>query len=329
MAGTAAFPWLLARTALAGVWLCWAPSAQADPLPADPLPMVEVASGVFVHAGRHEETDAANAGDIANCGFIVGDDAVAVIDTGGSPAIGRRLREAIRVHTDRPVRYVINTHMHPDHVLGNAAFLPHQPDPGQSDSGQPDFVGHHNLPAALAARGGHYRQAFGAAVSPAAAAEVRIIPPTFVVSDRLELDLGGRVLDLVAWPVAHTDNDLTVLDRRTATLWAGDLLFMERAPAIDGSVLGWLSILDGLGMEPATRVVPGHGPPSAPWPDAAADLRRYLDRVVGGVRAVLAAHGTIQQAVDTVASDEAPRWRLFDAYNPRNATAAFAELEWE
>ncbi|WP_286192320.1 quinoprotein relay system zinc metallohydrolase 2 [Roseomonas genomospecies 6] len=324
MAGTAAFLRTPAPTALAriwvlgiwlsGVWLLWAAPAQADP-----LPMFEVAPGIFVHAGRHEETDPGNVGDIANCGFIVGDDAVAVIDTGGSPTIGRRLREAIRVRTDRPIRYVINTHMHPDHALGNAAFLPDQP----------DFVAHHNFQAALMARSGHYRKSFEAAVGSEAAGEVQFLPPTVVVSDRMDLDLGARVLELVAHPVAHTDNDLTVLDRYTATLWTGDLLFMDRAPAIDGSVLGWLRLLDTLAAEPAARVVPGHGPPSAPWPDAAADLRRYLNQIVAGVRSVQAAHGTMQQAVDTVASDEAPHWRLFDAYNPRNVTAAFAELEWE
>lgn len=304
---------------LFGLWIVWAAPASADP-----LPVTEVAPGVFVHAGLHEDTDAANAGDIANCGFIVGDDAVAVIDTGGSPAVGRRLREAIRARTDRPIRYVVNTHMHPDHVLGNAAFLADKP-----GADQPDFVAHRNFQAALMARGNHYLRAFDAAVGREAGAEVRIVPPTVTVADRLELDLGRRVVELVARPVAHTDNDLTLFDRQTATLWAGDLLFMERAPAIDGSVLGWLRLLDSLGAEPAARVVPGHGPPSAPWPEAARDLRRYLERVVAGVRAVQAAHGTIQQAAGTVAADEAPRWRLFDSYNPRNVTAAFAELEWE
>ncbi|WP_353861331.1 quinoprotein relay system zinc metallohydrolase 2 [Azospirillum formosense] len=319
MAAAATFLRPSARAALAGVWLSVWLFGAAAPATADPLPVFEVAPGVFVHAGRHEETDAANGGDIANCGFIVGNEAVAVIDSGGSPALGHRLREAIRVHTDRPIRYVVNTHMHPDHALGNAAFLPDRP----------DFVAHVRFQPALAARLDHYRQAFDDAVGAAAAAEVRLIAPTVAVTDRLELDLGGRVLDLVAWPVAHTDNDLTVIDRQTRTLWAGDLLFMERAPAIDGSVLGWLRTLDALAAEPATRVVPGHGPPSAPWPDASVDLRRYLNGVVEGVRKVQAAHGTIQQAVDTVAADEAPRWRLFDSYNPRNVTAAFAELEWE
>lgn len=299
---------------MAAVWLLWTASAGADP-----LPVVEVAPGVFVHTGLHEETDAANQGDIANCGFIVGSEAVAVIDTGGAPAIGQRLREAIRARTDRPIRYVINTHMHPDHVLGNAAFL----------SDEASFVAHQNFQAGLMARGSHYLHAFEEAAGPTAAQAVRLMPPSIAVADRLDLDLGQRVIELTAQPPAHTDNDLTVFDRQTGTLFTGDLVFMERAPAIDGTVLGWLEVLDRLSGIPAARAVPGHGPPSAPWPDAAADLRRYLDRIVAGVRAVQKAHGTIHQAIATVATDEGPRWRLFDDYHPRNVTAAFAELEWE
>lgn len=298
---------------VAGAWL-----VPLAPAWSGPLPVTEVAPGVFVHAGAHAETDAANDGDIANCGFVVGTDAVAVIDTGGSPSVGRRLREAILARTGRPIRYVVNTHAHPDHVGGNEAFLPDGP----------AFVGHANLPAALAARRDHDRRAYEAATG-RPAGDRGPVAPTVTVGDRMEIDLGGRVLELVAHPVAHTDHDLSVLDHGTATLWTGDLVFQERAPAVDGSALGWIAVLDALARVPARLAIPGHGPPASPWPDAAADLRRYLEGIVTDIRAVQKAGGTIQQAVATVPPAGGTAWRLIESYHPRNVTAVFAELEWE
>jgi quinoprotein relay system zinc metallohydrolase 2 len=285
---------------------------------AAPLPVTEIAPGIFVHRGVHELASADNLGAIANVGFAVGDEAVAVIDSGGCARGGARLRATIRTVTALPVGYVIASHVHPDHLLGHAAFV----------ADRPTFVGHAKLPAALAMRAAYYLDNLSHDLG-ALAEGTEIVEPSLIVAEAASIELGGRTLSLVAHPTAHTDNDLSVFDEATGTLWLADLLFMERVPVVDGSLLGWLGVLEAVQAWSAERVVPGHGPTSAPWPAAARDQTRYLERLRDDVRALIARGGTIEEAVATAGDGERPSWRLFDFYHARNVTAAFTELEWE
>jgi quinoprotein relay system zinc metallohydrolase 2 len=289
----------------------------AHPAPDGPLEMTEAAPGVFVHFGAHELMDARNEGAIANVGFIVGSESVAVIDTGGSVREGRRLLQAIRAVTPKPIRYVINTHAHPDHVFGDAAFV----------SKDAVFTGHRNLARALSERGPFYVAAFRRTMGTALDG-VEIIAPQRSIDSEEKLDLGNRILTLHAWRPAHTDNDLTVLDETTRTLFAGDLVFLQHIPVVDGSLRGWLATLAQLAAIPAQRVIPGHGP-AAPWPAALEDERRYLESLARDCRALIAAGTPLAEAAQKAGLSEKSHWDLFLEYNARNATAAFAELEWE
>lgn len=299
--------------------LAWLLALTSPGWPVEALPVREIAPGVFVHQGRYEIFTPRNSGDTSNAGFVIGRDGVAVIDTGGSPRVGAGLLAAIRERTKLPIRYVINTHMHPDHVFGNTAFT------GEN----PQFVGHAKLPRALAARADRYlainRELLGEAFE-----GTRILPPQTLVKDRLELDLGDRKLRVEAHPTAHTDNDVTVFDEKTGTLFLGDLLFARHVPALDGSIRGWLALLDDLATRTdIKRAVPGHGPDQMPWPAAIAAEKRYLTKIADEVRAMIKDGRTLAEAAKTAGLSEKDAWLLFKEYHARNVSAAFAELEWE
>jgi quinoprotein relay system zinc metallohydrolase 2 len=284
----------------------------------DTFSLISPARGVYVHPGRALALDAPGHDDIANIGFIVGERCVAVIDTGGSVRIGRLLRTAIRERTPLPICYVINTHVHVDHVLGNAAFR----------ADQPSFVGHAALAAAMARSRDFFIKEYAADLD-APAGPDQIVGPDRPVETELVLDLGRRPIRLRAFPTAHTDCDLTVYDERTATLWTGDLLFRQRLPALDGSLKGWLAAIDSLLPRKVKLVVPGHGDVTSDLAAALRPERAYLQSLLEGVRAELAQGKSMQDAIAQVGSGEKNGWLLWDEVHPRNVARAYEELQWE
>ena len=302
--------WLTALAALS----CALPAHA----PAD-FPVAEVAPGVFVHLGKPLALEAAGHDDIANLGFIIGSRCVAVIDTGGSVRIGRALRGAIRARTTLPGCYVIKTHVHVDHVLGNDAF----------QAPATHFIGHAQLATALSQSREFFLKNYAGDLDAPPSPQQIIGPDTTVAIDTdLELDLGARRLHLRAWPKAHTDSDLTVFDDSTATLWTGDLLFVQRTPALDGSIKGWLAALERMNALPAKHVVPGHGPPSRDLPAALEPQRRYLQALLVGLRQEIADGKPLQAAIREV-NPEHSGWLLWDETHPRNVARVYQELEWE
>ncbi|WP_413205979.1 quinoprotein relay system zinc metallohydrolase 2 [Rhodospirillum sp. A1_3_36] len=294
-------------------------SPRCQPRPPSTLTVTEVAPDTFVHRGAVEEPGPGNGGDVANLAFVIGADGVAVIDSGGSRAEGEAVYLAIRARTEKPIRYLILTHMHPDHIFGAAPL---------KEAGA-EILGREGLTRAMAEREGTYEGNFARFIGEPGFLGTRMVAPDREVGAEESLDIGGHDLLLSPQPLAHTATDLTVLDKSTDLLFSGDLVFDSHTPTLDGSLLGWRKVLAALGAGPATRVIPGHGGPILPWPAGEVDTDRYLSVLETDARAAIKAGEPLSEASRTIGLEEAGHWRLFDVYNARNATAAFTELEWE
>lgn len=283
------------------------------------LNVKQVAQGIYVHQGLVEVPDRHNHDAIANIGFIVGEACVAVVDSGGSPAQGQQLKEVIKKITQVPICYVINTHVHPDHIFGNSAF---------KNINNIKYVGHKKLARAMSERGAFYLARSEEQIAVKLTAD-DIIAPTISVENTLTLDLGGRILILSAHPTAHTDNDLTVLDKKTNTLWLSDLLFLSHLPVLDGSLKGWLNVLDKLEKREFDVVIPGHGAIVRDWPASLQAEKQYLQYLARTIRYKIKKGVYMEEVLRTVDYPAKDQWQLFDDFHKKNLSSAYAELEWE
>jgi len=284
----------------------------------DSFAIESLGDGIYVHHGVHLDIDDGYQGDICNASFIVGSKGVAVIDTGGSFKVGKQLREAIRKITSLPVIYVINTHVHPDHIYGNAAFL----------NDKPQFIGHDKLANAMELRHEAYAK-LNARLLGADAQASELVKPTMTVKSTLELDLGDRKLTLTAHPVAHTNTDVSVIESKAGTLFTGDLLFIDRTPVLEGDIKGLITEVQKLKNSPAKQVVPGHGPVTKDWIVALNNDERYLSVLLTDIRASIKKGESMESTMNTAAASEKGKWVLFDVANRRNVNTIYPALEWE
>ena len=106
-------------------------------------------------------------------------------------------------------------------------------------------------------------------------------------------------------------------------------MFEGHIPVIDGSILGWIKLMDKLAATPADHVVPGHGSVTMKWPAALEPQKTYINKLAADLRKIIADGGTMLDAQKQAGNSEMPKWKLFTEFNARNASTAFAELEWE
>ena len=285
---------------------------------ADTFELTKVAEGVYVHHGQHLDIDDGYQGDICNIGVVIGREAIAVIDTGGSKHTGEQLLQAIKAISPLPIRYVINTHVHPDHTYGNAAF----------QNGTTHFVGHEKLANTMLLRKEQYEKLNARLLGDAGKASNTVTPDT-PVHNQLTLDLGERQLQLQAQRVAHTHTDLTVLDTKTNTLFTGDLLFAQRTPVVEGDLKGLIAALEQINQSHYALIVPGHGLENNDQPTILGNELRYLNLLLADIRTSIKKGISMEQTMDTAAASERDKWQLFDIANRRNVNVVYPQLEWE
>lgn len=245
----------------------------------------QIADDVWLLEGSTDNFDKANGGNIVNTGFIVTESGVVVIDSGPSRRYGEAMRAAIASVTDRPVIKLLLTHHHPDHVLGNQAFT--------------------DVPIAALAGTTELLREQGNAMAENMYRLVgdwmrgtEVVLPTETLAPGT-LDIGGRSLRLLALR-GHTGADLAILDERSGVLFAGDILFYQRAlttpnsPGLDV----WLEDLDTLEALPWKRLVAGHGPVAD---DAAPflQMRDYLGWLDGLLREAANGGADMNEAIQS------------------------------
>ena len=213
----------------------------------------QIAPEVYAVIGATEDFDTKNGGNIVNTAFIIGSDGVVVIDSGPSLRYGQQLRQAIAQVTDKPVALVINTPHHPDHFLGNQAF---------ADVAIGALA---ETRTAIGAEGNAFAENLYR-MSGSWMKGTEVLAPNRTLSAGA-LAVAGRRLRLLAFD-GHTGADLAIFDEASGVLFAGDLVFNQRAPTTPhADIAHWLQSLTALEKMTHERgfrvLLPGHGQPAS------------------------------------------------------------------
>ena len=292
-----------------------APAAAQAPMPK----AVKVAPDTYMVQGASALGSSANRNFISNAAFVVTPEGVLVVDALGSPVLALELLAEIRRITAAPVRYVVLTHYHADHVYGLQAF---------KEAGA-TIIAHKDGQLYLNSETAQLRlKASREDLAPAVNADTRLVPADRWIDQRTTLQMGG--LDFVLQPAgpAHTPEDLVVWVPQLKLLIAGDLVFRGRVPFVGQADSGrWIAALDTLLAFDASVIVPGHGPVSH---SARADLELtrdylvYLRQTMGEAARNMDPFEEAYARTDWSRFDQLP---LFNAANRINAYNTYLLME--
>jgi glyoxylase-like metal-dependent hydrolase (beta-lactamase superfamily II) len=312
--------WFAAFALLAAALPCAAQAASNAGTAGPALHATEVADRVWFVQGAAALGSPANRNFISNAGFVVTDDGVVVVDALGSPALADELLAEIRRVTSQPVRYVIVTHYHADHIYGLQAFK----------AAGATIVAHRAGREYLNSDTAQKRlEASRLELAPWVDDKTRLVPADrWLDQDETQLRVGSYDILIRHVGPAHTAEDLVVFVPKLGALFSGDLFFRGRIPFVgQADSRLWISSLERLIDYRPRIVVPGHGPASTdPLADLAMtrDYLMYLRQTMGE-----AAH-RLEPFEDAYARADWSRYEnmpLFRAANRMNAYNTYLLME--
>jgi glyoxylase-like metal-dependent hydrolase (beta-lactamase superfamily II) len=298
-------------------------SGSAPTLPK--LQPEQVAERVWYFRGAAGMASHANAGFMSNAGFVVTDDGVVVFDALATPALARAMVSAIADITDQPIRRVVLSHYHADHIYGTQVFKALGAEIWARSEGRIYLRSE-----AAAERLAQRRRA----LAPWVDAHTRLVPADrwldFDDGEVQRFELGGVRFELISGGNSHAPDDLMLSVPDQGVLFAGDLFFTARLPfVVDGNSRNWLRALEHIQDRQASVVVPGHGPASVQVTDDLQVTRRYLiflREQLGAAVADLTSFDAAYAAIDWSEFEALP---TFEQANRRNAYTVFLEMQNE
>jgi glyoxylase-like metal-dependent hydrolase (beta-lactamase superfamily II) len=258
--------------------------------------IVELTNGVY--ARLHE--------GLTNAGILIGDDSVLIIDSLRVPSFARDLIQDVRHLTDKPIKFVVDTHSHWDHSWGNEEF--------------PDstIIGHANCRTEmldLEARARWMDRVVSANESWSEEAKtVNVTPPSITFDTQMSLHFGGRQLNLIYLGRAHTSGDIFIHLPDDNLVFTGDVAQDGGVPfMLDGYLKDWVETDNRLVDLPVERFVSGHGPVGQHA--ALLEARDFIYSLVGGAEHAIADgqdETTTAKSVTESMSERFGGWRGFD-----------------
>ncbi len=311
-------------------WVGGGAQAEAYPPLAQDLTLQQVPAAPIHYALGHPGVpSAANQGHTSNAGFVVTDEGVVVFDALGTPSLGRALLQKIRGVTDKPVKFVVVSHYHADHIYGLQAFRDETDAVILAQAKALDYTAAGNLDdEAAEPRLAQRREA----LAPWVNAETRIVLPGLVFRVAAELRIGAHQIQLIYAGPAHSMSDVMMFVLPERVLFAGDIVQNGRIPFMASAAVNtrnWLAGLDEVAKLQPRFIIPGHGNPATSATEAIAftdGYIRFVRRAMGEAVAQWTEFDDAYASTDWGAYQSLP---AFAASNRGNAYRVFLDLEAE